>query len=269
VEHDENARESDNGFLTPGVDASLLGPTFSGPPANGHAANGNPANGHSNGFSTSGHALLNGHPTNGHAKNGHGLNGHPTIARIESARIESDRIDSEDADFDRSDDSDEDERPQRKSPRCPNKLQQLGEARRRQGLSVRCVAQRLGKSIGEVRAQEEEDADLTLSELYRWQSVLDVPLEELLADPDDALSPRVMMRAQMLRVMKTARAVRAQARSESEHRLSKLLINQLIEIMPELKEVAAWPTVGHRRTADELGRIAERTIPDDFMHEAS
>jgi hypothetical protein len=69
--------------------------------------------------------------------------------------------------------------------------------------------------------------------------------------------------------MKTARALRAQARSEAEHRLAKLLISQLIEIMPELKEVAAWPTVGHRRTADELGRIAEHPIPDDFMHEAS
>ena len=110
---------------------------------------------------------------------------------------------------------------------------------------------------------------MTLSELYRWQAVLDVPLEELLADPQDALSPRVLMRARMLRVMKTARALRAQARSESEHRLAKVLIGQLIEIMPELKEVAAWPTVGHRRTADEVGRIGERPIPDDFMHEAS
>ncbi len=148
-------------------------------------------------------------------------------------------------------------------------LHQLGEARRRQGLSARCVAQRLNMSVGEVRAQEAEEKDILLSELYRWQSVLDVPLEELLKDPQDALSPRVMMRARMLRVMKTARALRAQSRSESERRLSKLLISQLIEIMPELKEVAAWPTVGHRRTADEVGRIAEHPVPDDFMNEAS
>ena len=148
-------------------------------------------------------------------------------------------------------------------------LQQVGEARRRQGLSIRCVAQRLGLTVGEIRAKEEANADMLLSELYRWQSVLDVPLEELLADPDDELSPRVLMRARMLRVMKTARALRAQARTEAEHRLAKLLISQLIEIMPELKEVAAWPAVGHRRTADEIGRIGERPIPDDFMHEAS
>jgi hypothetical protein len=151
----------------------------------------------------------------------------------------------------------------------PQLMQQLHEARRRQGLSVRCVAQRLNLSVGEVRAQEDVHADMLLSDLYRWQSVLEVPLEELLADPQDGLSPRVLMRARMLRVMKTARALRAQARSESEHRLAKLLISQLIEIMPELKEVSAWPTVGHRRTADEMGRIAENPIPDDFMHEAS
>jgi transcriptional regulator with XRE-family HTH domain len=148
------------------------------------------------------------------------------------------------------------------------KLHQLAEARRRQGLSVRCVAQRLGMSVGEVRAQENEHADLLVSELYRWQSVLEVPMEELLEEPNDTLSTRVLTRARMLRVMKTARALRAQARSESESRLAKLLISQLIEIMPELREVAAWPTVGHRRTTDELGRIAERTIPDDFMYEA-
>jgi hypothetical protein len=145
----------------------------------------------------------------------------------------------------------------------------LGEARRRQGLSVRCVAQRLNKTVGDVRDQERQDADILLSELYRWQAVLEVPLEELLQEPQDALSPRVMMRAQMLRIMKTARAIRAQARSESANRLARLLIGQLIELMPELKEVAAWPTVGHRRTADEMGRIAERPVPDDWMYEAS
>lgn len=148
-------------------------------------------------------------------------------------------------------------------------LQQLGAARRRQGLSVRCVAQRLNRTVGEVRAQEDEHSDIQLSELYRWQTVLEVPMDELLQEPQDALSTRVMTRARMLRVMKTARAIRAQARSDSEHRLARLLIHQLIEIMPELKEVAAWPTVGHRRTADELGRIAERPIPDDWMYEAS
>jgi transcriptional regulator with XRE-family HTH domain len=152
---------------------------------------------------------------------------------------------------------------------APLQLQKLGAARRRQGLSVRCVAQRLGRTVTEVRAQEEENADIFLSELYRWQAALEVPIDELLHDPQDTLSPRVLTRARLLRVMKTAMAIRRQARSEAERRLARLLIEQLLEIMPELKEVAGWPAVGHRRSANELGRIGENPISDDWLHEAS
>jgi transcriptional regulator with XRE-family HTH domain len=149
------------------------------------------------------------------------------------------------------------------------RLQKLSEARRRQGLSIRCVAQRLGRTVSEVRAQEQEDADLLVSDLYRWQEALEVPLEELLEDPEDALSPRGLTRARLLKVMKTAMAIRRGARAESERRLARLLIDQLLEIMPELKEVSGWPAVGHRRRSDEIGRIAENPVSDDFLHEAS
>ncbi len=148
-------------------------------------------------------------------------------------------------------------------------LQKLSSARHRQGLSVRCVAQRLGRTVSEVRAQEDECADLLISELYRWQAALEVPIEELLHEPKDTLSPMVSMRAQLLKVMKTAMAIRRQARSEAERRLARLLIEQLLEIMPELKEVSGWPAVGHRRRADEVGRIGENPVSDDWLHEAS
>jgi transcriptional regulator with XRE-family HTH domain len=148
-------------------------------------------------------------------------------------------------------------------------LQKLNSARRRQGLSIRCVAQRLGRTVSEVRAQEDEQADLLLSELYRWQAALEVPIEELLEEPEDSLSTMVSVRAQLLKVMKTAIAMRRQARSEAERRLARLLTEQLLEIMPELKEVSGWPAVGHRRRADEVGRIGENPISDDWLHEAS
>src|SRR5262245_42322885 len=83
-------------------------------------------------------------------------------------------------------------------------LQKLNVARRRQGLSIRCVAQRLGRTVGEVRAQEDERADMLVSELYRWQAALEVPIEELLEEPEDSLSTMVSVRAQLLKVMKTA-----------------------------------------------------------------
>jgi hypothetical protein len=79
----------------------------------------------------------------------------------------------------------------------------------------------------------------------------------------------VLTRARLLRIMKTAMAIRRQARSEAERRLARQLIDQLLEIMPELKEVAGWPAVGHRRSANEMGRIGENPISDDWLHEAS
>lgn len=153
--------------------------------------------------------------------------------------------------------------------RPTNGLQKLNSARRRQGLSIRCVAQRLGRTVSEVRAQEDEQADMLVSELYRWQAALEVPIEELLAEPEDSLSTMVSVRAQLLKVMKTAMAIRRQARSEGERRLARLLTEQLLEIMPELKEVSGWPAVGHRRRADEVGRIGENPISEDWLHEAS
>ncbi len=69
--------------------------------------------------------------------------------------------------------------------------------------------------------------------------------------------------------MKTVIAMQRQARSEAERRLSRQLTDQLLEIMPELKEVSGWPAVGHRRRADEMGRIGENPVSDDWLHEAS
>ena len=73
----------------------------------------------------------------------------------------------------------------------------------------------------------------------------------------------------MLRIMKTAKAIREGAHNRSIVRLANMLIDQLVEIMPELADVAAWHTVGQRRTQEEVGRIVERVIPDSFFNESS
>jgi hypothetical protein len=147
-------------------------------------------------------------------------------------------------------------------------LHSLGAARRRQELSVRCIAQRLGRTVAEVRRQEDECTDLLVSELYRWQAALDLPVQELLNGASDALSPRIQMRAQLLKVMKTVKSLSREVKSDETRRSVQLLTEQLLEIMPELKDVAPWPAVGHRRRADELGRIGENLIPDNWVHEA-
>ena len=60
-----------------------------------------------------------------------------------------------------------------------------------------------------------------------------------------------------------------QGKSDEMRRSVQFLTEQLLEIMPELKDVAPWPAVGHRRRADEVGRIGENLIPDNWANEAS
>jgi transcriptional regulator with XRE-family HTH domain len=140
----------------------------------------------------------------------------------------------------------------------------LAVVRRQQGISLKNMARRLGIDIATVQQQEQATSDLPLSTIYAWQKVLDVPVAELLVDTNDPLSPPVYERARMVKLMKTAAAIVEKARSQSVRRLSDQLIEQLIEMMPELREVTAWHTVGQRRTLDEYGRVFERQLPDDF-----
>ena len=108
--------------------------------------------------------------------------------------------------------------------------------------------------------QEQEEADLPLSAIYAWQRVLDVPVAELLVDSDAPLSPPVMERARLVKLMKTAAAIMEKAHSNSLKRLVTMMVEQLLEIMPELRDVSAWHTIGQRRTLDDYGRAVERQI---------
>ena len=147
-------------------------------------------------------------------------------------------------------------------------LHRIGQVRQEQAVSVRSVARRLGVSMQDVRAQEQPYADLKVSQLLEWQKVLEVPLADLLVDSDSPLSTPVSQRARMLRVMKTAKALAESSRDQATSRLATMLISQLVELMPELEEVSAWHSVGQRRTQDEMGRIVDRTIPDNFFGDA-
>ncbi|HEY2827285.1 MAG TPA: hypothetical protein VGJ04_06760 [Pirellulales bacterium] len=144
-------------------------------------------------------------------------------------------------------------------------LHRLSVVRRQQGVSLRNIARRLNVDVTEARQQEEETSDLPLSMLYQWQQVLDVPIAELLVDSESPLSPPVMERARMVKVMKTVAAIVEKANTPSMKRLVQMLCNQLLEIMPELADVAPWHTVGQRRTLEEYGRVAERQLPDDMF----
>ncbi len=92
-------------------------------------------------------------------------------------------------------------------PAANRPLHRLAEVRRLQGITRRTVARRLNVDIATIKLQEQPTTDLPLSTLYAWQRVLESPLAELLVETDEPLSPPVMQRARMVRLMKTAAAI--------------------------------------------------------------
>lgn len=149
---------------------------------------------------------------------------------------------------------------------CCFSLHRLHQVRRQEGVSRRTVARHLGITTAEVRRQECESTDLPLSALRRWAAALGVPVAELLQEPDISLSPPLQWRARLVRLMKTAKALLEQAREPSTDRLAIGLIEQLVDIMPELREVQAWHAVGVRRRCDEYGRtFLNRLSARDFL----
>lgn len=143
-------------------------------------------------------------------------------------------------------------------------MHRIATVRKRQELSLRTVAKRMGVGECELRREEHEATDIPLSRLYEWQEALGVPISELLIEPDNGLSPPIQQRAHLLRLMKTAASIREQTDNESVRLLVQSLVNHIVEIAPELNDVAPWPKVGSRRPANEYGRIIEREVPEDL-----
>lgn len=144
-------------------------------------------------------------------------------------------------------------------------LHRLAAVRRQQGISHRTLARRLNIEVSRVKSQERENADMWLSTLYEWQKSLEVPVNELLIDSNDPLSAPVMKRAQMVRLMKTATAILERTQQVAIRRMAQMLVEQLLEIMPELKGVTPWHAVGKRRTQDEIGLAALRGLSVDWL----
>ena len=144
-------------------------------------------------------------------------------------------------------------------------LHRISEVRRQQGVSLRSAARRMGAEVSKLKQEEQESSDLRLSDLYRWQQALDVPVADLLAEQQEPLSRPVKLRAQMVRVMKTAAAMLEQSESPAMQNMAETLVQQLVEIMPELAEVSPWHTVGQRRSLDDYGRAFDRRLSDDAL----
>jgi len=145
------------------------------------------------------------------------------------------------------------------------RLHRVAEVRRLQGVTLRNVSRRLGVPLAVVRRQEQPDCDLRLSDLMQWQEVLEVPVAELLVEGEGQLSGPVLQRSRMVKLMKTAAAIRERSHDTTTARMVSMLIEQILEFMPELADVTPWHTVGQRRTLDDVGRAAQRTVADEIF----
>lgn len=130
---------------------------------------------------------------------------------------------------------------------------------------MRTAARRSGVDVRTLRRQEQENTDLSLSDLHRWQEALDVPIAELVEEPGAHLSKSVMERAKMVRLMKTATSIQEKSQTDSLSRLAQVMVDQLVDMMPELEGVSAWHEFGQRRSLDEYGQAAERSLSYDAL----
>lgn len=149
-------------------------------------------------------------------------------------------------------------------PEVPKILHRIAEVRSQQGISERTVARRLGIEVKRYRRWEDPANDLPISSLMAVQEALDVPLIDLLQD-NHSLSRPVQERAKMVKVMKTAVALREAKCSPRVERMAQMLCEQLVDVMPELAEISGWPQFGTRRGQTALGKALSHPIDTTLL----
>ncbi len=151
------------------------------------------------------------------------------------------------------------------STTSPVVMHRLAEVRRAKGIPRRVLAERLGITVRELRAQE-ESADVPISELCQWASVLDVPITELVVEPDESLAPTRLPRLQATRLMKVAATLRDCTRRRNIQRLAQTFVEQLAEILPELEQVAQKNHRHHgNRNSPPRAAVPRRLSESVFM----
>lgn len=150
-------------------------------------------------------------------------------------------------------------------PTAVRPLHRIHAVRQREGMSLRGISRKMHVQVRELKVQERTHSDLRLSQLYKWQQALQVPIADLLVESDVPLSGPVLRRARMVKVMKTVMSIQENADSIRVRRMAQMLMEQLIEIMPELEGVSSWPAVGQRRSLEDYGRAADRCTGHELV----
>lgn len=145
------------------------------------------------------------------------------------------------------------------------RLHRLGELRKKRKLSLGEVARHLEMEPQAVRQQEESTSDVTLSVLYRWQQLLRVPVSDLLVDAHNPLSTPSLGQEKLADVLRSALRILEQTKQPGIRRMAHTLVDQLVELAPELKPIATSHSAGQRQRFDAQGRPMAGPLPVDFF----
>jgi hypothetical protein len=96
-------------------------------------------------------------------------------------------------------------------------------------------------SLSNVRDEEDGDDDLSLVQLQRWQLALEVPLSELVISAESQLSEPTRNRAAIVRLARTTALLQRNSKKETNRRLACRMLDQLHELMPELRDLDISP----------------------------
>jgi transcriptional regulator with XRE-family HTH domain len=151
------------------------------------------------------------------------------------------------------------------SPRQRRELHRLSIVRKLRKLTLNEVARQLQLPYEEARRQEQETSDLALSQLYRWQRLLQVPIADLLVDGDESLGVPAVKKEALTAVLEVALQIIAHTRQPGIRRIAHTLVDQLVELSPELKPIADAHTAGQAHLFDEQGRALKGALPVDFF----
>ena len=119
----------------------------------------------------------------------------------------------------------------------PVVMHRLAAIRREKGMPRRVLAQRLGITVAELRLKE-ASADVPISTLCRWAAALEVPITDLVVEPEESATLTRLPPVLAARLMKVAAKLRDRSRRRGIQRLAQTFVEQLTEILPGLEQVA-------------------------------
>ncbi len=140
-------------------------------------------------------------------------------------------------------------------------LHRLAAARRERHMSRQHLAEGLHVDVETLRELEQAQTDFPLSLLYRCREILDVPLQKLLVDASAPPALPRAARARMADLLRTVATILQESKQPAVCRMAHNLVNQMVELMPELKGLAAEYLAGDEQLLDSQGRSTGRPSP--------